>query len=59
MKIEEFKKIKKGDIVCYKIDGEIIMEQAADDAFYNLDADEPSWEILTTSGIYYCAEDLI
>ena len=42
-----------------QIGDEIYFEEAARDAFYNYDADEPDWEIETVDGVYYCWDSVV
>ena len=58
MNHKDFQSIKKGDIFYGKIYGEYKQEEAASDAFYNTDADEPEWEVEAVSGAFYCADSV-
>lgn len=54
MTLGEFKKIKKGDRFIVRINDTYSEEIALTDAFYNVDADEPDWEVECKSGIWVC-----
>lgn len=55
---KEFQAIKKGDVFYGKILGKYKREKAANDAFYNADADDPKWEVEAVSGAFYCKDNV-
>lgn len=52
--LDEFKKIKEGDKIVICENGVYSEEIACMDAFYNVDADEPDWEVMCERGIWVC-----
>lgn len=54
MTMEEFKGLKKGDTFWGRCNNLYTKCTAEADAFYNIDADEPDWEIQDKGGCSYC-----
>lgn len=52
--LNEFKKIKKGDHIVICENGIFSEKVASTDAFYNVDADEPDWEVMCKGGPWVC-----
>lgn len=52
--LDEFKKIKAGDKIIICENGVYSEEVACMDAYYNVDADEPDWEVKCKRGIWVC-----
>ena len=52
MKIEEFKALKKGDLVKVMVNGYARYEKVETEPYYNPDCDEPTWEITTGNATY-------
>ncbi len=52
MKIEEFKALKKGDLVKVMVNGYARYEKVETEPYYNPDCDEPTWEIVTNNATY-------
>ena len=48
--LEEFKNLKKGNIVFVKCYNQYVKATVEDNSFYNTDADEPGWEVETSYG---------
>ena len=50
--LDVFTKIKAGDQIYCNICGEITLQTAAGDAFYNCNAYAPDWEVETENGFF-------
>ena len=52
IRLEDFQKIKSGDMIYCAIGNEIYPQKTLSDAVYNADCDEPDWEVETVNGFY-------
>lgn len=47
---EEFRNLKCNDVVFVKIGKQMLQSRVTHPAFYNCDADDPDWEVVTNNG---------